>query len=299
MLPMTDHQPHDVHEAEMKGSDPLNVSSTLPTLVVGATGKTGRRVAAELQRRGVAVRAGSRAATPPFDWDDATTWAPALRGTRAAYVSFYPDLAVPGAGEAVGAFAALAAREGVERLVLLSGRGEQEAQRAEEVVRAAGVPTTIVRASWFCQNFSESFLLDAVCGGTVALPVDGIAEPFVDADDIAAVAVAALTEDGHAGELYEVTGPRLLTFPEAVAEIAAATGRELSYVSVPIDAWARELEAAGVPDEEIALLTYLFGEVLDGRNAHVTPGVQRALGRPPRDFAAFAAEAAATGVWHA
>ncbi|WP_272476076.1 NmrA family NAD(P)-binding protein [Baekduia alba] len=272
---------------------------TAPTLVVGATGKTGRRVAAELARRGVPVRAGSRSATPPLDWDDATTWAPALAGTRAAYVSFFPDLAVPGAGETVGAFAALAAREGVERLVLLSGRGEEEAQRAEEVVRAAGVPTTIVRAAWFCQNFSESFLLDAVLGGTVALPVDGIAEPFVDADDIAAVAVAALTEDGHAGEVYEVTGPRLLTFADAVAEIAAAAGRELSYVSVPLDEWTAELVRAGVDDDTLALLSYLFAEVLDGRNAHTTDGVQRALGRPPRDFGAFAADTAATGVWHA
>lgn len=280
-------------------TDLPNITNNAPTLVVGATGKTGRRVAAELTRRGIPVRAGSRSATPAFDWDDATTWAPALAGARAAYVSFFPDLAVPGAGEAVGALAALAAREGVERLVLLSGRGENEAQRAEEMVRASGVPTTIVRASWFCQNFSESFLLDAVLSGTVALPVEGIAEPFVDADDIAAVAVAALTEDRHAGEVYEVTGPRLLTFADAVAEIAAATGRELSYVSVPLDAWTAELATAGVDADTIGLLSYLFAEVLDGRNAYTTDGVQRALGRPPRDFRAFAADTAATGIWHA
>jgi uncharacterized protein YbjT (DUF2867 family) len=121
----------------------------------------------------------------------------------------------------------------------------------------------------------------------------------VDADDIAAVAVAALTEDGHAGAVYEVTGPRLLTFAEAAAEIARASGRELSYMPVPLGAWAQELGRAGVDDDTCALLTYLFGEVLDGRNASVTDGVQRALGRPPRDFAAFAAATAATGVWHA
>jgi uncharacterized protein YbjT (DUF2867 family) len=270
-----------------------------PTLVVGATGKTGRRVAARLADRGVPVRAGSRSSSTPFDWEDATTWAPALAGTRAAYVAFFPDLAVPGAGEAVGALAALAARVGLERLVLLSGRGEAEAQHAEEVVRAAGVPTTIVRASWFAQNFSESFLLDAVMSGTVALPVDGIAEPFVDADDIAAVAVAALTEDGHAGEVYEVTGPRLLTFAEAVEEIGAATGRSVTYMSVPLDAWTAELVAAGVDDDTLGLLSYLFCEVLDGRNAHTTDGVQRALGRPPRDFRTFVADAAATGAWDA
>jgi uncharacterized protein YbjT (DUF2867 family) len=271
--------------------------SSAPTLVVGATGKTGRRVAAELERRGVPVRRVSR---PAFDWEDRATWAPVLRGARAAYVAFVPDLAVPGADDAVGTFAALAAEAGLERLVLLSGRGEHEAQRAEEAVRAAGVPTTVVRSSWFMQNFGESFLLDAVHDGTVALPVDAaIAEPFVDAGDIAAVAVAALTEDGHAGALYEVTGPRLLTFADAVAEIARATGRDLAYVPVPVAAYAQQAAAQGVPGDVIELLSYLFCEVLDGRNARLTDGVQRALGRPPRDFAGYVADTAAAGVWHA
>jgi uncharacterized protein YbjT (DUF2867 family) len=138
-----------------------------------------------------------------------------------------------------------------------------------------------------------------VVGGTVALPVSAtVAEPFVDADDLAAIAVAALTEDGHAGELYEVTGPRLLTFAEAVAEIGAATGRELTYMSVPLETYSNEAAAHGVPPEAIALLTSLFTEVLDGRNARVTDGVERALGRPPRDCASYVAETAATGAWH-
>jgi uncharacterized protein YbjT (DUF2867 family) len=282
-------------------TEPLSPSSPTalaPALVVGGTGKTGRRVAAGLQARGIPVRLGSRGARPAFDWDDRTTWIAAVRGARAAYVSYFPDLAVRGAADAVGSLAALAAAEGVERLVLLSGRGEAEAQHAEEVVRAAGVPATIVRASWFFQNFSESFLLDMVRAGTIALPVAAtVPEPFVDADDIAAVAVAALTEDGHAGALYEVTGPRLLTFAEAAAEIGEATGRDVRFAEVPMDAWTAELAAAGVGRDEIGLLAYLFGEVLDGRNAHLTDGVQRALGRPPRDFARFAAQAAATGVW--
>jgi uncharacterized protein YbjT (DUF2867 family) len=273
---------------------------TAPTLVVGGTGKTGRRVVAELERRGVPARIGSRSAHPAFDWDDRASWAPVLDGVRAAYISFFPDLAVPGAAETVGAFAQAAGEAGVKRLVLLSGRGEDEAQHAENTVRAAGLPTTVIRASWFMQNFSESFLLDAVRGGTVALPVAAtVAEPFVDADDIADIALAALTEDGHAGELYEVTGPRLLTFAEAVAEIGAATGRDLTSMSVPLEAYASEAAAHGVGPDEIALLTYLFTEVLDGRNEHVTDGVERALGRPPRDFAGYVADTAATGVWHA
>ena len=278
-------------------SHDTNTTNSPATLVVGGTGKTGRRVAEQLTERGVPVRIAARSSAPAFHWEDRATWAPVLRDVDAAYVAFYPDIAIPGAPEIVGAFAQLAAEQGVQRLVLLSGRGEPEAQRAEEAVRAAELETTIVRASWFAQNFSEAFLLDAVLSGTVALPVNGVGEPFVDANDIAAVAVAALTEDGHDGEIYEVTGPRLLSFADAVAEIAEATGREIDYVPVPIDAYARELVAHDVPDDVVALLTYLFTEVLDGRNANLTDGVQRALGRAPADFGDYARATAASGAW--
>jgi uncharacterized protein YbjT (DUF2867 family) len=274
------------------------VMTSAPILLTGATGKTGRRVAALLEQRGVPVRAGTRNATglsatttttpTPFDWADPSTWAPALRGARAAYVSFFPDLAVPGAPEAVGAFAALAAREGLERLVLLSGRGEDEAQRAEERVRAAGVPTAVVRSAWFAQNFSEAFLADLVAAGEVALPVGDVREPFVDADDLAAVAVAALTEDGHTGEVYECTGPEAITFAQACAAIAGATGRPIASTVVGLGEWVAGLRAAGLDDDTVGLLSYLFGEVLDGRNTATADGVQRALGRPPRSFAQYA-----------
>ena len=270
-----------------------------PTLVLGGTGKTGRRVVQRLRARGLPVRVGSRSGAPPFDWEDRATWAPALEGTGAAYVSYFPDLAVPGAPAAVGALAELAVASGVPRLVLLSGRGEEEAQRAEQAVQAAGAEWTIVRASWFSQNFSEDYLLEGVLAGEVALPVDGMPEPFVDAEDIADVAVAALTEDGHAGRLYEVTGPRLLTFAEAVEEIARASGRPVRFVPVPVEGFASEMSAAGVPDDIVGLLRYLFTEVLDGRNAELATGVKQALGREPRDFRDYARAAAATGVWEA
>ena len=151
--------------------------------------------------------------------------------------------------------------------------------------------------SRFSQSFSEDYLLDAVLSGEVALPAGHTPEPFVDADDVADVAVAALTEEGHAGELYEVTGPRLLTFADAVAEIARASGREVRYLPVSIEDYSAMLEEHGVPAGVAALIRYVFTEVQDGRNAHLTDGVQRALGRPPRDFADFARDAAATGVW--
>ena len=268
-----------------------------PILVLGATGKTGRRVVERLQARGVEVRAGSRSGQPPFDWEDASTWAPALEGVSAVYVSYFPDLAVPGAPEAVGALAEQAQRSGVQRVVLLSGRGEEEAQRSEQVVAAAGIDWTVVRCSWFNQNFSEGYMLEPILGGELALPAGDVPEPFVDAEDIADVAVAALTEDGHTGEIYELTGPRLLTFAEAVGEIGAATGRELRYAQVSMDEYAGAAAEQAMPDDVIWLIRYLFSEVLDGRNASLTDGVQRALGREPRDFTDFAHEAAASGAF--
>jgi uncharacterized protein YbjT (DUF2867 family) len=273
-------------------------NQTRPTLVLGGTGKTGRRVAERLMARDIPVRLGSRSAEPPFDWEQPSTWAPALEGVGSVYVSYYPDLAVPGAVETVGSFARLAVESGVRRLVLLAGRGEAEAERAEQAVRESGAELTILRSTWFAQNFSEDYWRDAVLSGEVALPAGEMPEPFVDADDIADVAVAALTEEGHVGELYELTGPRLPTFAEAVEEIAAATGREIRYVPVSIDEYAEVAAEQGAPGEVIELLRYLFGEVLDGRNAHLADGVQRALGREPRDFRDYARDAAATGVWN-
>jgi uncharacterized protein YbjT (DUF2867 family) len=275
----------------------MNDEERRTTLVLGGTGKTGRRVVERLRARGLPVRVGSRQGDPPFDWNDPSTWAPALRDVSAVYVSFYPDLAAPGAAETVGALAELAVERGVRRLVLLSGRGEEEAQRAEEAVRRSGAGWTIVRCAWFSQNFSESFLLEPVLAGEVALPVDGVPEPFVDAEDVADVAVAALTDDGHARSVYELTGPRLLRFAEAIGEIEQAAGRPVRFAPVGIDEYSAALSAHGVPDEVVSLMTYLFTEVLDGRNASLADGVQRALGREPRDFREYARITAAAGVW--
>ncbi len=267
------------------------------TLVLGGTGKTGRRVVERLRARGLPVRVGSRSGEPRFEWNDQTTWADALRGATAAYIAYVPDLSAPDARETIGAFVDQAVRSGVRRLVLLSGRGEPEAQRCEQLVQEAGVAWTVVRASWFAQNFSEDFLSDLVQGGVVALPTGDVREPFIDADDIADVAVAALTEEGHAGRVYEVTGPRLLTFAEAVGTIATATGREVQFVPITRGEFVAALEQYGLPAELIALLDTLFATTLDGRNAYLGEGVQQALGRPPRDFSEYARDAAAVGAW--
>jgi uncharacterized protein YbjT (DUF2867 family) len=262
----------------------------MTTLITGATGKTGTRIIERLTAADVAVRPASRATG--FDWEDPSTWAATLDGVDVAYLAYYPDLAVPGAADTVGAFARQAATAGVQRLVLLSGRGEPEALRAEQEVAAAGVPLTVVRCSWFAQNFSESFMLDGVLTGEVALPADDTPEPFVDAEDIADVAFAALTEDGHAGQVYELTGPRALRMDEAVAEIAHATGRDLRFTRITPQQYS---EAA--PPELADFIVFLFTELLDGRNAQPQDGVRRALGRAPRDFGEFARRTAATGVW--
>jgi uncharacterized protein YbjT (DUF2867 family) len=267
------------------------------TLITGGTGKTGRRVADRLRARQRAVRAGSRSSQPAFDWEDRRTWPKALDGVDAVYLTYYPDLAAPGAVDAIAAFVEMAVSARVRRLVLLSGRGEPEAERCEQVVAASGLEWTVVRASWFNQNFSENYFLDPIVAGHVALPAGPVFVPFVDADDIADVAAAALIEDRHIGHLYEVTGPRPWTFEQAIGEIARATGRDIRYEQVGEDAYAAMLEEAQVPADLAALILYLFRDVLVERNGSLADGVERALGRPPRRFEDYVRDVAATGVW--
>jgi len=268
------------------------------TLVLGGTGKTGRRVAERLQARGFETRIASRSASPSFNWNDPHNWDEILEGVTAAYISFAPDLAIPGATDAIHRFVELAVSRGVTRLVLLSGRGEQEAQACEQIVQATDVEWTIVRASWFMQNFSEGEFLDMVLNGVITLPAENIPEPFIDVNDIADVAVAALTEEGHAYEVYEVTGPRLMTFTELAQEISAVIGRDVQFIQIPRADFNQAITDSGAPADIAWLLNYLFETVLDGRNASLSDGVQRALGRQPADFHDFAQRIAARGIWN-
>ncbi|CAN7300818.1 NmrA family NAD(P)-binding protein [Bradyrhizobium sp. LjRoot220] len=272
--------------------------SPLPILIIGATGKTGARVNALLQAQGVATRPVSRSTATPFDWNNPQSWPAVLEGVSSAYVTYQPDLAVEGATEAITELSRLAREQGLRRVVLLSGRGEPGAQRAEAALQASGVPWTVVRASWFNQNFSEGYLLDGVKAGEVALPAGAVLEPFIDADDIADVVVAALNDERHAGKLYEVTGPRALSFAQAVAEISAAAGRPIAYRQVAPEAFAAGMRPF-VPEQTIALMDELFTVVLDGRNSSIADGVEQALGRPARDFSEYARRTAATGIWRA
>jgi uncharacterized protein YbjT (DUF2867 family) len=269
------------------------------TLVLGGTGRIGRRVTRRLKERGVNVRVGSRAGEPPFDWEDPSTWADAFVGVESAYLMYYPEVEWPGAGDAIAAVARLAVDAGVERLVLLSARNQDEAKRCEDAVTSLPVGWTIVAPASFNQNFDEGVFLEPLRQGVLALPAGGNADPFVDADDIADVVVAALTEDGHVGERYELTGPRLWTFAEGVGEIARATGRELRYVPITRDEFADAIVGDGAPREFAEPLATLISEFFDGRNSSPADGVERALNRKPRDFADWVAEVAATGVWDA
>lgn len=218
------------------------------TLVLGATGKTGRRIVKRLQARHIPVRIGSRTAAPPFNWEDTSTWSDALEGATSVYVAFSPDIAAPGALEAISAFTAQALDLGTRRLVLLSGCGEAEAQWAEQILKASGAAWTIVRCRWFMQNF----------------------------------------KDGHVGYLYELTGSRLLTFDQAIAQTAQTSGQNLHFKSASMEAFTQVLREPGQLDEIVRFLRYLFSEVLDGRNAHLSNGAERALGGQPRDFTEFA-----------
>ncbi|MDA0631968.1 NAD(P)H-binding protein [Nonomuraea sp. MCN248] len=259
-------------------------------LVLGGTGKTGRRVAAALRARGVRVRAASRRGETPFDWHDHDTWAPALSGVSAAYLV---DSQGPEAAELLAAFAGAAIARGVRRLVLLSSRdwpklGDERLLASERAVKRSGGAWTILRPTWFAQNFSEDPMLsDPVEAGRVELSAGHGLEPFVHAGDIADVAAEVLLGDGHAGRTYELSGPRLLSFGDAVAEIAAATGRRIAYVPVPPEEYAARLSARGYAADEIRLVNRLLTSIAAGVNAHLSDGVRQVLGRDPRDFAEY------------
>ncbi len=268
-----------------------------PTLVIGGNGKTGRRIVNRLNALKLPVKIGSRSSEIPFDWNAPENWEKILSGCNAVYIAYSPDLAVPGATDSIRYLCELAKKVGIQKLVLLSGRGEPEAQACEEIVKNSGVGWSILRCSWFNQNFSESFLHGSVMSGIVALPVGQIKEPFVDVDDIADVAVAALTEEGHDGKLYELTGPELITFAKAVEMISKAANQEVTFQEITHEEFIVGLKSEQIPAEYIELLDYLFTEVLDGRNSCLANGVQQALGRAPRDFSSFVMQAAQDGVW--
>lgn len=271
--------------------------------LLGGAGKTGRRVAARLAGRGHPVRLASRSSELRFDWAHPRTYGAALAGAGAAYLAYYPDISFPGAAAEIRRVAEAAAEQRVRRLVLLSGRGEPDAEPAENALRtvadAYGIDWTIVRCAWFMQNLSEHFLLQPVLDGVIALPAGTVTEPFVDLDDVADVVAAALTRPGHEGRVYDLTGPELLSFAEIARQLSDAIGRPVMYVALAPEEYGHAARAAGVPEEEIAPLVELFARVLDGHNATLSPDLAEVLGRPGGTFVDYCGRTAATGVWDA
>jgi uncharacterized protein YbjT (DUF2867 family) len=264
-------------------------------LVLGATGTTGRRVARRLREAGFPVRAASRHGEVRFDWSDADTWTQALAGAAAIYLMAPHELPVD------PSFVERAAEQEVRHIVLLSSRGievmgDQRLMAAERTVRDCGADWTIIRPDWFNQNFDEGFFRPAVLAGELALPLGDVRQAFVDADDIAAVAVAALTEGGHAGQSYEVTGPRAMSFAEAVGAISQAAGRPLRFRGTEDDYLAAQ-SSLGAPAEQTRLEIEAFAALRSRGEANPTNVVRQMTGREPKDFETYAAEAASRGAW--
>lgn len=268
-------------------------------LVIGGTGKTGRRVVEQLQNKGIEPRIGSRNSLPSFDWDNKNTWVEALNGIDKMYVTYYPDLAVPGAKEAIESLTHLAIELGVKKMVLLSGKGETEAEACENIVMNAGIDYTIVRASWFNQNWSESFFLDSILSGEVALPMSDVLIPFVDADDIAEVAATVLLDNTYNGEIIEVTGPELITFEDIVNIISKTSKRSLNFYDITLEQYINGMKQLQIPSDVVWLIEYLFSHVLTNpKNQLVVNDIERVLGRKAKSFIEYAQETAETGVWN-
>ncbi|MCH2195823.1 NmrA family NAD(P)-binding protein [Kordia sp.] len=268
-------------------------------LVIGGTGKTGRRVVQQLKNKGIEPRIGSRTASPSFDWYNRETWVHALQGIEKMYVTYYPDLAVPGAKEAIESLTYLAKELGVQKMVLLSGKGEIEAEACEKIVMNSGIDYTIVRASWFNQNWSESFFLEPILSGEVALPMSDVLIPFVDANDIAEVAAIVLLDDAFNGEIIEVTGPELITFKDIVNIISKTSNKKLNFHDITLQQYVEGMKQMQLPNDVVWLIEYLFTHVLTNpKNQLVVNDVERVLGRKATTFLAYAKETAKTGIWN-
>ena len=268
-----------------------------PILVVGNSGKTGARVEQRLQAQGWPTCGVSRSTNPAFSWNDPDTWPEVLKGVQSAYVTFYPDLAIPASEQMMRDFIRVAMESGMKHMVLLSGRGEEGAERAENILKNSGMAWNVVRANWFMQNFSEAFMIEGVLNGELMLPAGDVVEPFVDVDDIADVAVAALTQPKLQNRLFEVSGPRALSFAQCAAEISEATGYSVKYTQIAIEEFLGALRVQGQSDEVLWLMNELFTVVFDGRNSVPTHGVEEALGRQPTDFKQYLGKVMASGAW--
>ena len=274
-------------------------------LVTEATGTVGRALLAGLTLRGAQPRAASRRAgialgpveTVQLDWEQPGSWAAALEGAERLFLAL-PERAMGAAP--VGPFLQQAVAAGVHHVVLLSALGvETEGQKtgmvaAEEAVRHSGIEWTILHPNTLMQAFSEGvfgrWLLER---GEVVGSVGEARVSFVGGRDVAAAAAVVLTEEGHDGKVYELTGPEALTFAQAVAHISSVAGHRFRYVDLPPSILRKVLVASGVPEPRVDQLMLYFEGVRSGQHAILRDTVSWLIGRPPKRFATFAREHAA------
>lgn len=282
--------------------DSMESMSENTTLVLGATGKTGRRVTARLRMLGETVRPVSRSSSVRFDWSEPGSWDAALGGATSAYVVPPTDVGP------VDEFVDRARVAGLRRLVLLSGRAADtwgdstfglDMRAAERAVRSSSLDWTIVRSSNFDQNFSEEVFLEPLRHGEVAAPPGAVPEPFVDIEDVAAVAAEVLTNPGHEGRTYELTGPRSITFADAIDLIAAASGRAITYRQITPEQYADTLVSQGLGRGEADTIAAMYVLMERGLISENTDDVRRVLGRAPASFEDYVVRTAAEGKWKA
>jgi len=275
-------------------------------LVLGASGKSGRRLVPLLENRGVTVRRASRtglAGNTLFDWNQPETHAAALAGTDAVYLIVADPAVDPDA--LVGPFLQRARAAGVRRIVAVSSLGvtfpeepvDSPRLKLERLIAESGIDWTMLRPGGFNQNFSEGFLLPGIQAGMVVSATGDGKVGFVDAEDIAAVAAEAMTGTGHAGQSYALTGPDLLGFADAAAIISAAAGRPIGHRPLSAEQLGEILQGAGLPSASAAIVLRDQIAISNGHAAVVTDLVETLTGRAARTFRDFATAAAVT--WQA
>jgi uncharacterized protein YbjT (DUF2867 family) len=274
-------------------------------LILGGTGKTGRRIAARLRAADIPVRTAARTgANVHFDWDEPSTHDAALDGVGATYL--VPPALRTDHAEQVAGFVDRAEAAGVRHVTFLSARGVELAPpevslRAIEldVASRTRLTHTILRPGWFMQNFSEDFLRPAIRDhGVIPAPTGDGAVAFVHADDIAEVAAATLRDgQSHAGAGYTLTGPEALTFAEVAARISAVAGRRIAHLDVPAAEWISQTVAAGVPEAYAQMLGNIMGGVREGSEAATTDAVLRVTGHAPRTFESYLSDDETVARW--
>ena len=276
----------------------MSEHDVVEVLVLGASGKAGSLVADKVEAAGHSARRASRSSAVPFDWDDRSTWAPALTGIDAVFFLPTETLGLDDRAAFVGAVETA----GVKRIVQLSVRGlggPDDFDPSEQAVVNSTLAWTLLRPCWFAQDFSaKEYFLDGVRAGTLATPAGDGLEPFIHAEDIADVAVAALLTPDHEGKVYELSGPELLSFADALAIIGDVTGREITHVDATVDDSAATLEKNGHPTAAARAVAEFLQAISTGADAFLSAGVRDAIGKEPRSFRSYVEAAAARGDWN-